>query len=53
MNKENLTVYGLAQCWEFVKGGDCVKCLESSASRIGSCPPKVEGRVLNAGCYLR
>lgn len=53
VNKGNLTVYGLAQCWEFVKGGDCVKCLESSVSRIGSCPPKVEGRVLNAGCYLR
>ncbi|KAK4402764.1 Cysteine-rich receptor-like protein kinase [Sesamum angolense] len=49
----NLTVYGLAQCWEFVNGSGCVNCLENAALRIGSCPPKVEGRALNAGCYFR
>lgn len=49
----NLTVYGLAQCWETVRGSGCVNCLENAVSRIGSCPPKVEGRALNAGCYLR
>ncbi|KAL0336116.1 UNVERIFIED_CONTAM: Cysteine-rich receptor-like protein kinase [Sesamum radiatum] len=48
----NLTVYGLAQCWEFVNGSGCVNCLENAALRIGSCPPKVEGRALNAGCYF-
>ncbi|KAI3452700.1 hypothetical protein Pfo_009364 [Paulownia fortunei] len=53
VSKGNLTVYGLAQCWEFVNGSACVDCMENSVSRIGSCPPKVEGRVLNAGCYLR
>ncbi|KAH6815582.1 cysteine-rich RLK protein 3 [Perilla frutescens var. frutescens] len=49
----NLTVYGLAQCWEPVRGSGCVSCLENAVSRIGSCPPKLEGRALNAGCYLR
>ncbi|XP_071929006.1 cysteine-rich receptor-like protein kinase 3 isoform X1 [Coffea arabica] len=53
VNRGNLTVYGLAQCWEFVNGTSCEKCLNDSVSRIGSCPPKDEGRVLNAGCYLR
>ncbi|KAL8534226.1 hypothetical protein ACS0TY_010288 [Phlomoides rotata] len=53
VNNGNLTVYGLAQCWEFVNGSDCVNCLENAVSRIGLCPPKVEGRALNSGCYLR
>ena len=53
VSRGNLTVYGLAQCWEFVNGSACVRCLENSLSRIGSCPPKDEGRVLNSGCYLR
>ncbi|XP_047960868.1 cysteine-rich receptor-like protein kinase 3 [Salvia hispanica] len=49
----NLRVYGLAQCWESVRGSGCVDCLENAVSRVDSCPPKVEGRALNAGCYLR
>ncbi|KAI5352293.1 hypothetical protein L3X38_005184 [Prunus dulcis] len=49
----NETVYGLAQCWEFVNGSACEECLADTVVRIGSCPPKAEGRVLNAGCYLR
>ncbi|KAK6116531.1 hypothetical protein DH2020_049736 [Rehmannia glutinosa] len=53
VSKGNLTVYGLAQCWEIVNGSGCVGCLGNSVSRIVSCVPKVEGRVLNAGCYLR
>lgn len=53
VSRGNLTVYGLAQCWEFVNGSACVRCLENSLSRIASCPPKEEGRVLNSGCYLR
>lgn len=53
VNNGNLTVYGLAQCWKFVNGSACVNCLENAVSRIGPCPPKVEGRALNAGCYLR
>ncbi|KAL0421402.1 UNVERIFIED_CONTAM: Cysteine-rich receptor-like protein kinase [Sesamum latifolium] len=53
VSNRNLTVYGLAQCWEFVNGSGCVNCLENAVLRIGSCPPKVEGRALNAGCYFR
>ncbi|XP_047317258.1 cysteine-rich receptor-like protein kinase 3 [Impatiens glandulifera] len=53
VNRGNLSVYGLAQCWEFVNGSSCDKCLSDSVSKIGSCVPKDEGRVLNAGCYLR
>ncbi|XP_050374145.1 cysteine-rich receptor-like protein kinase 3 [Argentina anserina] len=53
MDRENVTVYGLAQCWELVNGFACEKCLSDAVVRIGSCPPKDEGRVLNAGCYLR
>lgn len=49
----NLSVYGLAQCWEYVNGSNCEKCLDDAISKINSCPPEEEGRVLNAGCYLR
>ncbi|XP_030513174.1 cysteine-rich receptor-like protein kinase 3 [Rhodamnia argentea] len=48
----NASVYGLAQCWEFVNGSECQSCLNDTAARIGSCPPKEEGRGLNAGCYF-
>lgn len=53
VHRGNLSVFGLAQCWEFVKGRDCQRCLADSVSKIGSCIPKDEGRVLNSGCYLR
>ncbi|KAL3636363.1 hypothetical protein CASFOL_020910 [Castilleja foliolosa] len=49
----NVTVYGLGQCWEYLNRSGCGECLENSVIRIGSCAPKVEGRVLNAGCYVR
>ncbi|KAL4639021.1 hypothetical protein ACB092_03G188100 [Castanea dentata] len=53
VTNENVTVYGLAQCWEFVNGTACEDCLANAVSKISSCTPKEEGRVLNAGCYLR
>ncbi|KAM7473410.1 hypothetical protein LguiB_020653 [Lonicera macranthoides] len=53
VGRGKLMVYGLAQCWKFVNGSACVRCMENSLSKIGSCPPKEEGRVLNSGCYLR
>ncbi|CAL5349860.1 unnamed protein product [Camellia sinensis] len=54
VNRGKLSVYGLVQCWEFVNGSDCESCLEKGVSGIVSClPNKEEGRVLNAGCYLR
>ncbi|GAV62001.1 Pkinase domain-containing protein/Stress-antifung domain-containing protein [Cephalotus follicularis] len=49
----NVTVYGLAQCWELVNSSACQSCLENAVSKIESCAPKREGRVLNAGCYLQ
>uniref|UniRef100_A0A2N9EZQ5 Cysteine-rich receptor-like protein kinase 3 n=1 Tax=Fagus sylvatica TaxID=28930 RepID=A0A2N9EZQ5_FAGSY len=53
VNKGNVTVYGLAQCWEVVNGSACEKCLANAVSNISSCTPKEEGRVMNAGCYMR
>ncbi|XVE92377.1 hypothetical protein REPUB_Repub01dG0092200 [Reevesia pubescens] len=53
VSRGNVLVYGLAQCWELVNGTACEGCLANVVSRISSCLPKEEGRVLNAGCYLR
>uniref|UniRef100_A0A2N9EYW8 Protein kinase domain-containing protein n=1 Tax=Fagus sylvatica TaxID=28930 RepID=A0A2N9EYW8_FAGSY len=53
VNKGKITVYGLAQCWESVNETACERCLANAASNISSCTPKEEGRVLNAGCYMR
>lgn len=53
VRKRNVTVYGLAQCWKFVNGSACKNCLAEAIIRIDSCAAKEEGRVLNAGCYLR
>ncbi|KAL1808260.1 hypothetical protein ACET3Z_025250 [Daucus carota] len=53
VRRGNLSVFGLAQCWEFVKRRDCQRCLADSVSRIGACLPKDQGRVLNSGCYMR
>ncbi|KAB5537529.1 hypothetical protein DKX38_015062 [Salix brachista] len=53
VDRGNVSVFGLAQCWEFVNGSACETCLTNAASKIGICAPKDEGRVLNAGCYLR
>ena len=54
VERKNVTVYGLAQCWKFVTGGNCRRCLEDAVTRIGSsCRKKEDGRALNSGCYLR
>ncbi|KAL5099367.1 hypothetical protein RYX36_003694 [Vicia faba] len=54
IERKNVTVYGLAQCWKFVTGGNCRRCLEDAVTRIGSsCRKKEDGRALNSGCYLR
>ena len=53
MTNENVTVYGLAQCWEFVNGTACEDCLANAVLKIRSCTPKEEGQALNAGCYLK
>ncbi|KAI3871283.1 hypothetical protein MKX03_017528, partial [Papaver bracteatum] len=53
VKRGNVSVYGLVQCWTFVNETSCSKCLENATVAITSCLPKEEGRVLNAGCYLR
>ncbi|XP_043704437.1 cysteine-rich receptor-like protein kinase 3 isoform X2 [Telopea speciosissima] len=53
VDRGNSTVYGLAQCWEYLNASACSSCLRNGVSRIGSCLPNDEGRVLNAGCYMR
>ena len=50
VERKNVRVYGLAQCWEYVNGSACERCLADAVTRIGSCATQ-EARVLNAGCY--
>ncbi|KAL1216476.1 Cysteine-rich receptor-like protein kinase 3 [Cardamine amara subsp. amara] len=53
VNRSNVTVHGLAQCWEPLNRSRCVECLSKAAVRIGSCLTNEEGRVLSVGCYMR
>ncbi|CAN8235731.1 unnamed protein product [Cochlearia groenlandica] len=54
VERRNVTVHGLAQCWETVSRSGCVECLSNAKEKmIGSCLGQEEGRVLNAGCYMR
>ncbi|KAJ9562938.1 hypothetical protein OSB04_008098 [Centaurea solstitialis] len=46
-------VYGLAQCWESLRGDECRVCLEKAKREVGGCLPSREGRSMNAGCFLR
>ncbi|KAK7386770.1 hypothetical protein VNO78_27106 [Psophocarpus tetragonolobus] len=52
VERKNVSVYGLAQCWELVNDTACKKCLADAVTRIALCATQ-EARVLNAGCYLR
>ncbi|KAK1269945.1 Cysteine-rich receptor-like protein kinase 2 [Acorus gramineus] len=49
----NFTVYALALCWESLDDANCSSCLDAAVSSIVSCAPAIEGRSLNAGCYMR
>ncbi|KAF5195516.1 Cysteine-rich receptor-like protein kinase [Thalictrum thalictroides] len=53
LSRRNVTVYGLAQCWETISRNSCDMCLKNASAQIQSCSRKEEGRVLNAGCYMR
>ncbi|GKV07754.1 hypothetical protein SLEP1_g19483 [Rubroshorea leprosula] len=46
-------VYALAQCWDSLSVEGCRECLDKAAKAVKGCPPKKEGRGMNAGCYLR
>ncbi|CAN6453193.1 unnamed protein product [Victoria cruziana] len=49
----NSTVYAIGQCWETLNMSSCKTCLDTAASKIDSCLPYFEARVLSSGCYLR
>ncbi|CAN0893137.1 Cysteine-rich receptor-like protein kinase 3, partial [Linum grandiflorum] len=49
----NVSVFGLAQCWEFINGSNCRSCLADAVEMMRNCTPREEGRVLKAGCYMR
>ncbi|KAI7739814.1 hypothetical protein M8C21_024278, partial [Ambrosia artemisiifolia] len=46
-------VYGLAQCWETLTKGECMVCLDKARTEAVGCLPSREGRIMNAGCFLR
>lgn len=46
-------VYAMAQCWMTVDAKSCKTCLLNAGTKIRKCAPAREGRVMNAGCYLR
>ncbi|KAL6325682.1 hypothetical protein AAG906_023527 [Vitis piasezkii] len=48
-----ITVYGMASCWKTLDRDSCASCLASAAISAFACFPSTEGRVLNAGCFLR
>ncbi|KAJ0053512.1 hypothetical protein Pint_02768 [Pistacia integerrima] len=51
--RNGISAYGMATCWRNLDKDMCSECLNEAASSTTSCLPSVEGRVLNAGCFLR
>lgn len=49
----NNFVYSVAQCAATVSETGCVNCLAVALKNIASCPPHIEGRAVDAGCFLR
>ncbi|MFS7994865.1 putative protein kinase RLK-Pelle-DLSV family [Helianthus anomalus] len=49
----NDTVYVLAECWKTLSPSSCRACLENASISITKCSSWSEGRVLNAGCFMR
>ncbi|KAL2510421.1 Cysteine-rich receptor-like protein kinase 2 [Forsythia ovata] len=48
----NESAYVIADCWT-LSDRDCRACLENASASILGCLPWSEGRVLNAGCFMR
>ncbi|RWR90472.1 cysteine-rich receptor-like protein kinase 42 [Cinnamomum micranthum f. kanehirae] len=46
-------VYGVAQCVETVGRSGCEECLQVAYGNVKGCPPDVDGRAFDAGCFLR
>ncbi|PIA29290.1 hypothetical protein AQUCO_06100063v1 [Aquilegia coerulea] len=49
----NESAYVLANCWKTVNESACRACLNNASVSAMRCLPSSEGRVLNAGCFLR
>lgn len=49
----NGTLYGLAQCWPSLTNSVCQQCLNDAQNLLLTCPPRSEGRGLEAGCFMR
>lgn len=49
----NGSLYGLAQCWPSLSNLSCQACLMQAQTQLLKCPPMVEGRGLEAGCFMR
>eukprot|EP01018_Ginkgo_biloba_P008802 Gb_08283 [translate_table: standard] len=45
-------IYGFAQCWKTLSKSLCRDCLLNASAKILACSPSLEGRALNAGCYM-
>ncbi|KAL8532318.1 hypothetical protein ACS0TY_008786 [Phlomoides rotata] len=52
-NAENLTIYGMAQCVETITPDACRGCVTSAYETIRVCLYATEGRVTDAGCFMR
>eukprot|EP00253_Pinus_taeda_P003137 PITA_03137 len=47
------SLYGLAQCWPPLTSPRCQRCLTGAKNLLLTCIPRLEGRGLEAGCFLR
>ncbi|KAJ9542976.1 hypothetical protein OSB04_029482 [Centaurea solstitialis] len=50
---EHKGVFGLGQCWEILSNDECRVCLDKAKMEAKGCLPSPEGRIMNAGCFLR
>ncbi|KAH9288587.1 hypothetical protein KI387_032704 [Taxus chinensis] len=46
-------LYGLAMCRKTLSTNSCDVCLQDATKYINGCPPRQDGKALEAGCYLR
>ncbi|KAM6575537.1 hypothetical protein CsatA_023864 [Cannabis sativa] len=50
---QNLTVYGVAQCAHTVSRSGCLDCLKVAYANLQHCLPDLDGKAIDAGCFLR
>ena len=47
------TVYGLAQCRNYMSTKDCLSCFDTAHSHIRNCSSANGARIIYDGCFLR